>query len=128
MYSSALTADSPTYSRTGCDMLKYYYEDIQVSVVEAGYYSLGSSSSVNTFDYIYANNFNPSIPSINLISRDDDSLNNTQLKLVIALQPNTTYVLVVTTYYPNVTGKFSVLLSGPNNISLNTISEYTYYL
>jgi hypothetical protein len=126
-YSAALTANSSTYSLTVCGASRYFYEAIQVTVLENGCYSLKSNSSVNTIGFIYKDMFVPFAPREKLISKNDDRLNNGQYQLPIYLQTKTTYVLVVTTYSPNVTGTFSISASGPSNISLKRISEYLYY-
>ncbi|CAF1343589.1 unnamed protein product, partial [Adineta steineri] len=76
VYSSMLTRNHPTYSRTGCNLSNYYYEAIQVNVNESRYYSLSSSSSIDTYGYIYTKNFYPFDPSINLILENDNSFVN----------------------------------------------------
>ncbi len=127
MYSSALTIRSPSYDRTrGEKPPSFYYEAIQVKVMEAAIYSLRSNSTIDTYGHIYNNSFDPCDSSLNLISEDDESGGHSQFQLTISLQTNTTYILVVTTYYPSVTGNFSILVSGPNNVDLNSISEYIY--
>jgi len=128
MYSSELNASSPTYARTGCLEGNYFYEAVEVKVVETGNYSLGTNSTMDTYGYIYKNSFDPTFVTVNLLLEDDQSYRNDQFKLIIPLQVNTTYILVVTTYSLNVTGMFSVLVSGPNNVSLNRISKYLYYV
>jgi len=133
IYSSVLIADSQTYSRL-CGRTNYYYETIQVNVVTAGSYSLSSSSTIDTYGYLYKDNFNPTNPSENSLAwNDDESWCGRQFKLLPYLQANITYVLVVTTFSPNVQGNFLVHVTGPNNISLNRISlnrtsEYFYFL
>ncbi len=133
VYSSALTADSQTYSRV-CGKTNYYYETIQVNAVTAGSYSLSSSSTIDTYGHLYKDNFNPTNPSENSLAwNDDENRCRRQFKLLTYLQANITYVLVVTTFSPNVQGNFLVHVTGPNNISLNSISlnrtsEYFYFL
>jgi hypothetical protein len=127
VYSLALTTKSEVYARTGCDGSNYYYAAIQMNVIESGCYSVESNSTIDIYGYIYKNNFDPFNPTKNLLSQNDGNLNNTQFKFMISLQVNTTYVLVVATYQPSVTGTFSVFVSGPNNVSLNRISEYLYF-
>jgi hypothetical protein len=126
MYGSELTTNSSAYSRTS-GASKYYYETIQVKVVEAGWYVLTSASIVNTYGYIYKSNFNPFNPFENLLFQDDDkSCEPHQFQLITHLQPSVTYVLVVTTFSPQVTGDFSIRVFGPNNVRLNRIGEYLY--
>jgi hypothetical protein len=123
MYSSALTTNSSTYPNIGCEVLSYYYAAIKVNVVKTGCYNLTSNSSVSIFGYIYRHNFNQLNPSKNLISRSDVILNSTQFQLITYIQANISYVLVVTTSYPNVTGAFSILASGPSTVTHNHMSE-----
>ncbi len=119
-----MNTSSPTYVRAGCHESNYFYETIEVKVIETGNYSLGSNSTIDTYGYIYNNSFDPFHLTMNLLIENDQSYGNNQFKLVTPLQVNTTYILVVTTYSPNVTGKFSVLVIGPNNVIFNHISKY----
>jgi hypothetical protein len=116
------------YSPTACELSSLYYEAIQVNLVQAGYYRIASNSTIDTYGYFYNDTFIPFAPNLNELSRDDDSCDDYQFKLSTVLHVNTTYILVVTTYDSNVTGDFSIIVSGPNNVSLNRISEYLYYL
>jgi hypothetical protein len=127
MYSSVLTENSSKYWNSGCRVSNYYNEAIQMNVIANGCYSFSNNRSVDTFSYIYKDTFVPFDSSINLISRSDHSSNNTKFQLNVYLQANTSYVLVVTTSSANVTGTFSTLVSGPNNVRFNCISEYLYY-
>ncbi len=115
------------YSRN-CRTSKFYYETIQVNVETAGFYSLSSKSNINTYGYLYNDAFNPFNPSENLNSENSYKCNGEQFKLDIYLQPSATYVLVVTTYFPKVTGTFLIFAFGPNNITLNHNSEWIYTL
>jgi len=128
VYSSALTTKNEAYGRSDCDESNYYYyyEAIQVNVVETGYYQFGSNSNMDTYGYIYKNNFDPFNPSVNLLAEDDQSCKNNQFKLIIHMEVKTTYVLIVTTFYPSVTGVYSVFVSGANNVSFHRISEILY--
>ncbi|CAF1633182.1 unnamed protein product, partial [Adineta steineri] len=115
-YSSELTTSSQTYSRD-CRKSNYYYETIRVNVMETGYYALSSVSSMDTFGNIYKDDFNPMNPSENL--QDYRSCSFQDFKFIAYLYTGITYILVMTTYSPNVTGNFSILTSGPNNITLD---------
>jgi hypothetical protein len=111
-----------------CEGESYYYEAIQLKVIKSGCYNLSSDSNINTLVDIYKNNFNPIDRFQNLLYMDDNSFENAQFQLRISLQANIIYVLVVTTLNQDVMGEFSVVLSGPNNVSLNRISKNLYYL
>jgi hypothetical protein len=128
MYSSTLAANSSTYSPTGCGVSNYYYEAIQVNVAKTSCYSFDSNSNINTVGYIYKHNFNQFDPFENLMLRIDANLTSTQLKVDVNFEASTTYILIVTTSSPNMAGAFSIVVSGPSNISLNRISEYLYHL
>ena len=121
-YSLKLTADSPTYYRD-CKIPKCYYETLELYVVENGLYVLWSESTISTAGYIYKNDFNSLKPSENLLLQHDGFCNEGQFKLMINLEMNIRYVLVVTTYRPNTMGNFSIFISGPKNVSLNHLSK-----
>ncbi len=126
IYSSALTKNSSTYSFIDCVVANRYYEAIEVKVAGTGCYSIISKSNINTFGHLNKEYFNPLNPNFNLFLQDSDNINDTQFEFITQLQVNTTYVLIVTTYFPNVTGNFSITVSGSNNVSLNRIREYLY--
>jgi hypothetical protein len=125
MYSSALTTDSQTYPRINCESADYYYEAILVNVITAGFYNLSSYDNISTYASIYKNDFNPFNPSKNLLSNGplDCTISDS-----IYLETNTTYILIVATYYPKMTGAFWIFIFGPNEVSLNRTSEYLYGL
>jgi hypothetical protein len=81
---------------------------------------------IDTYGYIYEDNFNPLDPFKNLPLHDDNSCTNKQFKLIVELNNSATYVLVVTTSRPNEIGNFSILVSGSHNINLNHNGEYLY--
>ncbi|CAF1959045.1 unnamed protein product [Rotaria magnacalcarata] len=116
--SSELTASSRAYIRYQGDGCKFYFEAFQVTVPTIGTYSFSSNSNIDTFGYIYSGSFFPTSPSANLLAQDDQSAGNNQFQLTIILQSNVTYYLVVTTYISNVTGPYSVTVSGPQRANL----------
>ncbi|CAF1400592.1 unnamed protein product [Adineta steineri] len=121
-YSSELTKNSQTYSRD-CRKSNYYYQTIRMQVVETGYFALSSTSSMDTFGDIYKDDFNPMNPFENLLSQDYQTCVYPDFKFIAYLHIDTTYILVVTTSSPNKTGNFSILTSGPNNITLNHYTQ-----
>jgi hypothetical protein len=128
MYSSALTESSPTFTWSGCGVLNYYYEAIQMKVIETGNYRVTSNSLLNTYDSIYKDAFIPFAPTRNSYAEDFEKCDYVHYKLDIVLFADTTYIWVFTTVFPNVIGDFSIFVSGPNNVSFDRISEYLYYL
>jgi hypothetical protein len=116
-YSSALRYSNPTFChREICPESRFYYKPINVSVALSGLYDIKSDSDIDTYGYIYEGSFNHLYPSENVLLSDDDTGGNNQFKLIIYLQPITTYILVVTTYKDNVTGAFSILTYGPETM------------
>ena len=123
VYSSKLTVDSPTYYRD-CEIPQCHYETLEINVVTKGVYVLWSESNINTYGYIYKNDFDSLKPLENLLSQHNGYCNDEQFKLFIDLEINTRYVLVVTTHRPNTIGNFSIFISGPDNVTVNYISKY----
>jgi hypothetical protein len=119
---SSLTTNSQMYSRY-CNSAKYYYETIQVSVAVTGNYSLSRYSNDDTCGYIYKNHFDPLKPTENLLSKEDYSACSVHLKLV-TLQAKITYILIVTTFFPKVIASILTVAWGPNNVTLESTSEY----
>jgi hypothetical protein len=114
IYASAWTVKSPIFSRDTDQMAKqYYYESIQVSVPIMGTYTFTSNSLINTYGYLYDDEFKSTDPSLKLISQDDDSGGQGQFKITAILQPEYKYMLVATTYSPEAIGEFSIVSSGP---------------
>jgi hypothetical protein len=113
------------YPRINCEQADYHYEAILMNVITAGFYSLQSYDNISTYASIYKNDFNRFNISQNLLS--NSSLDCT-ISDSIYLETNTTYILIVTTYYPNVTGAFWIFLFGPNKVSFNRTSKYLYEL
>jgi hypothetical protein len=97
-------------------------------VVTNGLYNLVGKSRIGIYGYIYKHKFNPLNPFENLLSENGISCADSQFLLTTIFETGTTYILVVTTFSPNETGNFSILVSGPNNVNLNHISEYMHCL
>ncbi|CAF3536877.1 unnamed protein product [Adineta steineri] len=124
IYSSELPINDQVYPRSGCQLFNYYYDAVEINVIESGYYIFTSNSIMNTYGFIYENNFDVFQYKKNLIFEDNINGCNNQFKISIQLHTDTTYVFVVTTSYPNVTGNYSLLVYGPNNITLHPIYNF----
>ncbi|CAF1536843.1 unnamed protein product, partial [Adineta ricciae] len=121
VYSSSLTKNNQIYYRD-CQKEHFYYESIQVKVIESGYYTLHGSGKIDPYGSIYKNKFNSFDPSDNLFDQDYDRGSNVQFKLDVHLYADMTYVLVVTTYESKQTGEFSVVVLGKNKVFLERLS------
>jgi hypothetical protein len=104
----------------------YYYAAFEIRVAVASNYSFSTESNINTYGYIYTNTFHPDNPSLNLLREDGNSSRSGQFKLTVFLQTWTSYILVVTTYSPNATGKFLIVVSGPKTVALRHIRKYNF--
>jgi hypothetical protein len=121
-----LDATRPIYLRTTCGTPNFYYEAIQVIVNQTGNYTIVSESKINTYGLLYTSHFDPNDPSVNLQLWNAHGCSHFQFKIQAQLQLNTIYILVVTTAFSNVTGPFSILVSGPNNAFFEHLGEYIF--
>ncbi|CAF4123497.1 unnamed protein product, partial [Adineta steineri] len=120
VYTSELTTNSSTYLRL-CSSSSSYYEAIQVNVRRSGLYTFFSKSNMFTYGYIYEDDFNLYNPFENQLVFSDGKCNPRQFGFTIDLDTSITYILVVTTSYPNITGAFLIFASGPSNVDLKNI-------
>jgi hypothetical protein len=121
-----LTTDSQMYSRV-CDLRNFYYETFEVKVPEIRYYTILSSSDIDTYGYIYENTFNPLNPTANLLASDDNGGGSGgQFRFEIPLYVDTTYILVVTTFSPKDIGEITINLLGLANVTVKPFSKYRY--
>ncbi|CAF4849618.1 unnamed protein product, partial [Rotaria sp. Silwood2] len=87
-----------------------------------GNYTLRSNCVIDTYGYLYVNNFNPYDVSSNLVKCDDDAGGNFQFSMTYTLQAGTSYILVFTTYSSNVMTPFSINVVGPTSVSLRRMN------
>lgn len=127
MYASNLTTESAHYFRD-CIRPNYYFEAIEIDVVEDGSYTIGTSSEKYICAYLHENKFNPFDPLGKQIIESDCDRSQMQIKFIHHLQKHITYILVVTTRSPNETGSFSVIVLGPNNVTLKRNGECMSFL
>lgn len=121
-YLSVLNDSTQTYCRQDpCPNTFYYFQAIEITISTTGVYTIASNSSMDTFGYLYTDNFIPAVPTVHLISSDDESAGNHQFMLNIMLQAYTKYILVVTTYTAVTTGSFSIIATGPDLLSFSSI-------
>lgn len=123
IYESKLTTNSPKFSRD-CITPNYYYETIEVNVIEDGSYTFYSEIFGLFYGYIYKEKFNPFNPFINKIQETGRSGCFDRFQFTASLQKHTVYTLVITTHVPNVVGPFSILVYGRNNITLKQYGKY----
>jgi hypothetical protein len=122
-YQLELTTDSQIYSRF-CNLENFYYGAFEVKVPEIRYYTIQSSSNIDTYGFIYENKFDPLNTTENLLASDDNGGGSGgQFKFDIPLYVDTTYVLVVTTSSPKQIGQIDINLLGLTNVRIKRFSE-----
>jgi len=121
-YSSELTKENQVYPRI-CGKGNYHYETIQINVKHNGSYTFDTNTSLLLFGYLYENNFDPSFPNQNLLIESSFSCGQYHFELGDYLEVNHVYILVITTFYPNMRGSFTLLVTGPHNLTLNRINK-----
>ena len=111
--------------RTICYPFQSYYEAIQMNVDETGDYTVFSRSNMDTYGYIYENEFDPDNPTFYRHSVKMDECFGGQFQLRARLQSSITYILIVATAYAKKTGPFSVVASGPSNVIFKHLRKYS---
>ncbi|CAF1480449.1 unnamed protein product [Adineta steineri] len=99
-----------------------YLKRYCVKVIESGYYTFLGSGDIDGYGSIYEDKFNPLDPTENLLDKDYDGGSNIQFKLVIHLDVDRKYVLVVATYDSKETGEFSIVVLGKNKVIFERLS------
>lgn len=123
-YNSELTSESKQFFRK-MSLRKHYYETLTLNVSVTGNYTFTSISNMDMYAYLFYNEFDPLMHCQNLIRDNDDITDdNSNFQIQSILQSSMTYILVITTYYSNETGTFSVVIQGPEKVHIvrvNTI-------
>ena len=122
IYSNALTNRSPLFTRLNQQNNSFYYQSIQLFVRKSAVYTVSSGASIYLHCSLYNNSFNPNNPSNNLITFASHSDTNRNPSFSTYLNTGVTYILVVTTVNPYVTGSFNITVSG---VGLSTLSGLT---
>lgn len=121
--SSSLISSDRMYNRYLSSRVDHYYHIYSIIVPVTGYYAIMSESPNDLYGYIYRSSFNSSMGSNNLIAYDDNNGGNQQFKIIMHLEANQQYRLVVTTYLRNQTGPYTITVSGLNSVNLNRVYE-----
>lgn len=111
--SDTLENSTQAYIRYGRISGNYYYKMYQVTTTTAGYFAFSSNSGLNAYGYMYLNSFYEPATLLNLIVYDDDTGGNGQFRFTTFLIPDVRYILIFTTYSPDVKGSFSITANGP---------------
>ena len=102
----------------------FYYEPIQINVVQSGNYTMSSVDYRlgTVMGSLYKEHFDQFILDKRLIARNSYGCPDGEFKIITELQASVTYILIMAVYVP-VSESNSLLVSGPNNITFNPISK-----
>ncbi|CAF3306524.1 unnamed protein product [Rotaria sp. Silwood2] len=123
---STWTQYSPIYARPFGSNSSYYYhyDTFDVTAPVAGFYTIISNSTIDTYGYLYNGSFFSTYPFWYLAAYDDDGAGNRQFRINVYLEPYMRYVLVATTFSEKTTGHYTVIVSGPARVYiLRTTTE-----
>ena len=118
-----LSSSSPRFLRSGATSGIFYYQAFRVFPSSPGLYRFASSSSLNTFGYLYGNRFFPELSDVNILGSDDNSGGSNQFQMTLFLNTSATYILVVTTSVAEITGTINVLVSGHSRAVVTSLND-----
>ena len=72
---------------------------------------------MDTYGYLYGRDFSLFDVNNNLIASDDDSGMDRQFFISAYLHGGAPYIVVVTTFQPNVTGDYELYVRGPQSVN-----------
>ncbi|CAF1442588.1 unnamed protein product, partial [Adineta steineri] len=117
-YTNSLSSYSSTFMRPYGYTNNYYFHAIAVRVFSSDSYSFTSNSTFDIYGSFHHYPVDITIPSQSMITYDYYNGGDRQFQINLDLQSNQTYVLIVSTYSPNVTGLFTIIVEGPSNVEL----------
>jgi len=123
-FTSTLTTDS---SKTKfCSNLTTYYDNTHIRIFKEGIYNFLINSTIDVGVHLYKNYFDDNILDENLLFTHYTGCDLSQMKFSVNLESNEKYDLVITTsaILPNTIYSYSVVSSGPTNVSFNHMSKY----
>ena len=115
-FSNSLTTNSPSFNRLARAINNYYYQSIQILVDQSTFYTITVDSSAFLYAYLYNTIFDSNNPSTNLITSAFDTVDNPNLSFSTNLNTGILYILVVTTVNTDVTGSFTITVTGRGNV------------
>ena len=123
-----MTQNNPAFDSEYCLTSNAYDEYIQINVIKSGNYTLSIiSSDIPISGYLYEQHYNSHGSSESLPGniKQGCPIDLNQLKIITELQRSMTYILTLGTSYWDSTNNYnySILVSGPNNVTFNYISK-----
>jgi hypothetical protein len=121
VYSGSLTVNSSNFTRFPESTGNYYYQSIKLTINTNGNYTFTSNSTIVLYGFLYADAFDPSSPSSNLVDFGIDTIDNSNFQFSDILDPSSTYYLIVTTEDENAISSFTITVIGPNTILFQAV-------
>lgn len=115
-YSDILSKANPWFPYTS-----RYFQPIEIVVSTSGLYNITSVSNIDTYGCLYLNSFNLSSYSTNQLLCNDDTIDR-QFQLTYYLTAGVRFVLLFTTNGGYQTGRYTILVSGPNYVEFTRIN------
>lgn len=116
-HASALNESSGTFCQEEiCDGDPHHYVAMYIIANVPGEYTIKCNSSIDTYGFMYNGTFDAANPSENVLVSNDDGAGDRQFQLDVYLESSVNYILVVSTYSPDITGPFIITATGPGSI------------
>lgn len=97
-----------------------YFQAIRVLADKTGYHEFRCISDMDSYGFFYRGDFLPENPNVNLILSNDDSYRR-DFGFSAHLTRGVQYTLVATSYSTDVSGRFSIVVKGPETVELSSI-------
>ncbi|CAF4174594.1 unnamed protein product, partial [Adineta steineri] len=117
-YTNGLSSYSSTFMRPNGNTNNYYFHAIVVRTFSTGSYNFTSNSTFDIYGSFHRYPVDITNPSQSIITYDYYNGGALHFQINLDLQSNQIYVLIVSTYSPNVTGLFTIIVEGPSNVEL----------
>lgn len=120
-YSSTWDLNDLTYQRPGGSWGDSYYELYSITTDIPENYTFISESNLRTYGALYSPTFDDELPMRNLLIFESDDSGDQQFRINYRLETDIPYYLVVTTFWPLMTGSYNLLVSGPSALHFTQI-------
>lgn len=120
-YSSTWNFNDLTYQRPGGFWGDFYYELFSIRTDISENYTFISESNLRTYGALYSPTFDDELPMRNLLISAFDDSGDQQFRINYRLEAENPYYLVVTTFWPLMTGSYNLLMSGPTSFHFTQI-------
>lgn len=119
-YLGVLNTKSNKHGHRNCLLFDYYFQLLKIEVTTTGYYTIDSNAHFDTYMYLYEHNFNLYDIDTNLVVVHKCENPSDSFRIVVYLEHNISYILMITSSPEtnNVQGDFSLIINGPNKISI----------